>query len=143
MKTGTCRYCGQVIDIGWVEGIEKYEYAEADYLASRFCSCPDGRKYNDLEIAREEAGERREFTLANAKAIIEELFGEGSRSVGEIVVDNNVRDLIYELAEIVYDTDLGRATLTDSHGITAKVKMSSKGRLSISRNENNSVTQEA
>lgn len=142
METGVCKFCGQIIDTEWLRGINSwYELAEADYLASYLCTCPEGRKFKDAEDLLRDAEERRSMVLESAKCVIEELFGVSDGK--EIVVDEDVRDLLYELATMVYDTDLSKAQLTDRQGVTAKIKLTSRGRLSISRSESNSITQEA
>lgn len=142
METGVCKFCGQIIETGWLREISgKYEEAEPDYLASRLCTCPEGRQFNEQEEAREDAEERRAMVLESAKCVIEELFGVSDGK--EIIVDEDVRALLYELATMVYDTDLSKAQLTDRQGVTAKIKLTSRGRLSISRSESNSITQEA
>ena len=53
------------------------------------------------------------------------------------------RRLVRDAAELVYDGYLRTVSISDARGITAKLKMTSKNRLSISRHESSSISQEA
>lgn len=144
-EMGVCRYCGQCVEVYWLRCLdpERYEHAEADYLASRVCTCREAREFSSHEEAREQAEERRKLTLANADSIIDELFGTGAQESGEPVMHEDSRQLVREAAELVYDGYLRTVSISDTRGITAKLKMTSKNRLSISRHESSSISQEA
>lgn len=143
-ETGICRFCGQISEVGWMRDLfgERLKYAEADYLATRGCQCSEGRAFCDQEELREQKEERRAVTLAAADVVIDELFGNAAKEAGEMSVHEDVRHHIREAAEMVYDCTLQKAQVTDSQGITAKISLSSKGRLKISRHESTSVSQE-
>ena len=79
---------------------------------------------------------------AAADVVIDELFGDKAKEAGELSMHADVRHHIREAAEMVYDGYLQKAQVTDGQGITAKISLSSKGRLKISRSESMSVTQE-
>lgn len=144
-EMGVCQYCGQYVEVSWLRDLnpERYEYAEADYLASRICTCREAQEFSAREEAREQAEERRKLTLATADSIIDELFGSGAQGAGEVVMHEDSRRLVREAAELVYDGYLRTVSISDARGITAKLKMTSKNRLSISRHESSSISQEA
>lgn len=145
-ETGICRFCGQINDVGFTRELfgesERLRYAEADYLATRTCKCAEGRRFCDQEQARELAEERRAATLAAADNVIDELFGETAKKQGAVPMHEDVRHHIREASEMVYDCLLQKAQVTDRNGITAKIHLSSKGNLKISRHESMNVTQE-
>ena len=84
----------------------------------------------------------RKITLENAREIIDALFGPPAKESGLAVMNENVRDYVYEAAALVYDGDADRITVDDSDGITAKIKLTSKGQLRITRSQNFNVSQE-
>ena len=143
-ETGICRFCGQINDVEFTRELfgERFANVEADYLATRSCRCPEGRAFCDQEELREQKEERRATTLAAADVVIDELFGDKAKEAGELSMHADVRHHIRDAAEMVYDGYLQKAQVTDGQGITAKIGMSSKGRLKISRSESMSVTQE-
>ena len=143
-ETGICRFCGRINDVEFTRELfgERFAHVEADYLATRSCRCPEGRAFCDQEELREQKEERRATTLAAADVVIDELFGDKAKEAGELSMHTDVRHHIREAAEMVYDGYLQKAQVTDGQGITAKIGMSSKGRLKISRSESMSVTQE-
>lgn len=142
---GVCRYCGQYLEVSWLRELDpgRYEFAEAEYLASRTCRCADAQKFSEAEEARELAEERRAQTLAAADNIIDQLFGSGAQQAGETTMHEESRHLVREAAELVYDGYLRTVSIHDTHGVTAKLKMTSKNKLSICRCENSSISQEA
>lgn len=58
-ETGICRFCGQMVNVQWLRGFENHKDRDADYLASRFCGCPDSKKYAEAEQRREDAAAMR------------------------------------------------------------------------------------
>ena len=144
-EMGVCGFCGQYLEVSWLRELdpEKFENAEADYLAKRTCNCREAQNFKLKEEAREQAEERRALTLATADSIIDELFGTGAQQAGETTMHEDSRHLVREAAELVYDGYLRKVSISDTRGITAKLKMTSKDRLSICRCESSSVSQEA
>ena len=141
-ETCICRYCGLMVNVQWLRGFENHKDRDADYLASRFCGCLDSKKYAEAEQRREDAAAMRKITLENAREIIDALFGPPAKESGLAVMNENVRDYVYEAAALVYDGDADRITVDDSDGITAKIKLTSKGQLRITRSQNFNVSQE-
>lgn len=141
-ETGICRFCGQMVNVQWLRGFENHKDRDADYLASRFCGCLDSKKYAEAEQRREDAAAMRKITLENAREIIDALFGPPAKESGLAVMNENVHDYVYEAAALVYDGDANHITVDDSDGITAKIKLTSKGQLRITRSQNFNVSQE-
>lgn len=143
IETGICRFCGQVHNISFFRNLYRTKDAESDYIATRACNCPEGREFNNAEQAREDAEAEREFRLANAKEIIDELFGMSARESELDLTSEAFRNFIYEAAVMVYDGDIRTAQITSENGITAKIKFTSKDKLSITRSESFRLQQEA
>lgn len=143
IETGICRYCGQIHNISLFREIKDLYDAEPDYVATRVCNCPEAREFNNAEQAREDAEAEREMRLANAREIIDELFGASAREAELQLTTEEFRNFIYDAAVMVYDGKIRTAQITSSNGITAKIKFTSKDKLSITRSESFRLQQEA
>ena len=143
-EMGICKYCGQYLEVSWLRELdpEHFENAEADYLATRSCRCPEGRAFGEREETREMREKQRAIHLAAANVVIDDLFGNAAKEAGEMYMHEDVRHHISEAAEMVYDGLLKKAQVTDRQGITAKISLSTKGNLKINRSESMSVSQE-
>ena len=143
VENGICRFCGQIVNVGFRRQFFENKDYETDYIATRCCNCPEAREFNSAEQAREDAEAEREFRLANAKEIIDELFGMSARESELDLTSEAFRNFIYEAAVMVYDGDIRTAQITSNNGITAKIKFTSKDKLSITRSESFRLQQEA
>lgn len=132
---GVCRFCGQLVNIGKVDpGFE----GDADEWASQHCECAESQQYK-YEIRR---AQERKNDLERAGKRITDLFGSGAKVYGLEPVDDEILDLIYTAAVLVYDVKMKEATIAASSEIKAKISRTAKGKLQFARSDATTTKQE-
>jgi len=130
--TGICRHCGQIVNLAWIGNLKT---GDPEYLASRYCTCPDARKFNDAEEKREEAEAIRAIVLGNARKAIDDLFGPEAENIQRNPdirpMSEKLLGLLYELSEVTYDHEITKVGFTDVQGISVKMRRTAKGNLDI------------
>lgn len=118
---GVCRFCGQVI----VFTDRPKENVDADEAATRRCGCQEAVAYR-MEI---EEAEARKSAYRDAMTAVNELFSEGERPInGEAQLALN------QLVKLICDGWVDKADV-EADGVTAKLQITSKGNIRITRKE--------
>lgn len=127
--TGTCKHCGQSIALP-----EAYDTQEdADDAAGEMCSCPSAN------IAR-----RKRLQVEAAKDKVRQLFGEGAEELGfRPLAGEGAVDLLERTVEMIALGPISSATINVRGQCKAKLTVSTKGKIKVSRSEVNSCDLEA
>lgn len=116
--TGTCKFCGQMVQASGKEGLSQ---AEVEELATCRCGCEKSQEYA-----------KQKEQIQKAKARIAETFGSGAgeKALPEAIVSNLVSfvDIIAEKKMQAVTVDLGR-------GLKARVSRMAKGSIKVERTE--------
>jgi len=120
----TCRFCGQtkVVDLDVFP-----DPTAADEHVSRECGCHGAYEYRQ-ELEREQSLER-------AKKQIEDLFGKGAPGYGLLSAIDEVKEVLFEAARLVYDFKIKDLTVSISPCVKAKVSRSAKGKIVLNRSD--------
>ena len=118
---GVCRYCGQIVTF-----IDKpKEDIDADEAATRRCGCPEAVAYR-MELDEIEA---RKNAYRDAMAAVNELFSEGEKPI-----NSEAQLALHQLVKLICDGWVDKADVA-ADGITAKLQITSKGNVKITRKE--------
>jgi len=128
----SCRFCGQVQNIG--ASHIAYGIDESEYVA-RNCDCFDAKTYANSIMMHERKKSDRIFALENATEIIDEMLEDGAIGFGPVAVKGSARDMLINIAALIYDCELSGASLNVTEWITVKITRSSKGKLTLQRND--------
>ena len=109
LMTGTCKYCGQVVQLTRV--IESD--AEAEEEATMKCKCYEAEKYQKEK-------HRKKKALEN----VEKLFGSECESV---------QNLLKAAVEIIFNNEMEKITLSLYGGVKATISQNSKGEINVER----------
>lgn len=127
--TGTCKHCGQSITLP-----EAYDTQEAaDAAAVEMCACPSAT------IAR-----RKRLQVEAAKDKVRQLFGEGAEELGfRPLAGEGAVELLERTVEMIALGPISSATINVRGQCKAKLTVSTKGKIKVSRSEVNSCDLEA
>jgi len=122
IMTGTCKYCGQVVEIGG----GYYRQEEADITASEICNCWEAK-------AERTALEQ----IASARDNIQKLFGREAAESGLIPIEKpEPVELLNNLVELVARRHISSATVQLRGYCRAKVSLTPKLKIKVERAEN-------
>lgn len=129
ITTGVCKYCGQTSELG-----QAYETQEAaDEAASEICAC------TSATLAR-----RRAVQVEDAKDRVRQLFGEGAEELGFIpLADASAVEFLENAAALIATGPISSATINVRGRCKAKLTVSNKGKIKVSRSEVKSCDLEA
>ena len=127
--TGACKYCGQTAELG-----QAYDTQEAaDEAASELCEC------TSATIAR-----RRAAQVEDAKDRVRQLFGERAEELGFVpLADAPAVELLEQIAALIATGPISSATINVRGRCKAKLTVSTKGKIKVSRSEVKSCDLEA
>ncbi len=129
ITTGVCKHCGQMIELGGGYATQ----AAADAAAEELCDCAQAR------TARRMAAQ-----IKDARARVRQLFGEEAEKLGFIpLADDDAVELLERVAELIAIGPISSATLNVRGRCKAKLSISSKGKIKVSRSETKSCDLEA
>ena len=114
MTFGTCRYCGQVVNLDYEEETQ----AEADIAASEKCECYDARHERNL---------RKQITAAQNR--IRKIFGFAP------IADEEPLQLLNAIAEQTARGFITSATINVRGLCKAKITMTTKEKIKVERSE--------
>lgn len=129
ITTGVCRHCGQIQDLGGEYGTQE----EANAAAEELCDC------TTATIAR-----RKRAQVEAAKEKVRQLFGEGAEELGfRPLAGDGAVDLLERAVELIALGPISSATFNVRGQCKAKLTVSTKGKIKVSRSEVNSCDLEA
>lgn len=127
--TGVCRHCGQTIDLGAMYATQE----EADAAAEELCECPAAT------VAR-----RKRAQVEAAKEKVRQLFGDGADELGfRSLAGDGAVDLLERTVELIALGPISSATFNVRGQCKAKLTVSTKGKIKVSRSEVSSCALEA
>lgn len=118
---GCCKYCGQMVTLN-IPADKEYTEADLDTIASTRCDC---------QVAAET--KRREDRLNEAYKSIDEIFPE----------IEPVRNLMKQAAELISREEIDNISVKIDEVTSAKIKMTTKGKIRIERIRKNSAVKES
>lgn len=122
--TGTCRFCGQLINVDDIFDTQE----QADESAVELCECPGSK----TERTTKEQ-------IAGAKERVNQLFGLNAVDFGfEPVKEREPVVLLENIVELVARRCVSAAGIIIRGGCRAKVNISAKGKIKVERSETNS-----
>ena len=128
VTTGICRYCGQVIEVG-PHMLRK----DADKTATDVCSCPEAKIERNVTEQIEEARDR-----------VERLFGDSSEELGfKPIADKAPVSMLDDMVALIARRLISSATVQIRGQCKAKIGLTSKGKIKVSRSETRSYDLEA
>ena len=120
-ETGTCRYCGQVVNLDYEEETQ----AEADIAASEKCECYDARHERNL---------RKQITAAQNR--IRKIFGDDAAKLGfSPIAAEEPLQLLNAIAEQTARGFITSATINVRGLCKAKITMTTKEKIKVERSE--------
>ena len=122
---GTCRFCKQQRT---VEILQEWNKHEIDEAATELCDCNEATTYTYRKKRAEQA---------NTK--IKELFGEDN---GEVTVSAKVVNILYEAVIPICEELAAAVSIDVGNGVKAKISMTQKGTIKVTRTKTNSNTYE-
>lgn len=121
MTFGTCRYCGQVVNLDYEEETQ----AEADIAASEKCECYDARHERNL---------RKQITAAQNR--IRKIFGDDAAKLGfSPIAAEEPLQLLNAIAEQTARGFITSATINVRGLCKAKITMTTKEKIKVERSE--------
>ena len=121
MTFGTCRYCGQVVNLDYEEETQ----AEADIAASEKCECYDARHERNL---------RKQITAAQNR--IRKIFGDDAAKLGFApIAAEEPLQLLNAIAEQTARGFITSATINVRGLCKAKITMTTKEKIKVERSE--------
>lgn len=129
VTAGVCKHCGQMIELGGGYATQE----DADAAAEELCDCPTA------SIAR-----RKRAQVEAAKGKVRQLFGEGAEELGfRPLAGEGAVDLLERAVELIALGPISSATFNVRGQCKAKLTVSTKGKIKVSRSEVNSCDLEA
>lgn len=125
-QTGVCCFCGQMAQI---ETLFSWEQEKVNEAATEMCTCYGAKEYTRKKGQKERA----------CKAI-DEQFGQQD---GADEVDELIRDMLKEIAELIVEEKMNSATMDIGNGLKAKISITSKGYIKVERQKTEKAVQEA
>lgn len=125
--TGACRFCGQIADPGPNEIFESQR--EADDWATLNCTCNAAKAFAAIE-KQKIAGRNN----------VDSLFGESSD--GFSACDPVTVDFLKKAVDLVADEMIGTVTVVVAGDGKAKISLTGKKNIRVSRSQGRSVTLE-
>lgn len=123
LQTGACKFCGQITQIetdGW-------DAEKCDEACTELCDCTEAYIYTTRKAQKERAIEA-----------INEQFGQQS----ENAVDESVIDLLEQIAHMLVEHDIKKATIDIGNGLEGKLTTTPKGNIKVERTKKEKATQE-
>lgn len=124
-KTGTCRFCGQTAAR---EALEEWQQEEIDELVTETCECLEARLYANEKGQKERANER-----------IDLLFGKQSA----VAVKDAAVDLLHRAVDLICEGSISAVTIDIGNGVKAKINITSKGFIKVTRTKTDTSAYEA
>lgn len=123
MNYGTCRYCGQVVNLDYDEQTQE----AADFAASEQCSCDE---------AKRECGVRKRIDAAKDR--IRKIFGADAEKYGFQPVSAESLQMLDALAELTARGFITSAAVNVRGLCKAKITLTSKEKIKVERSETRS-----
>lgn len=123
MNYGTCRYCGQVVNLDYDEQTQE----SADFAASEQCSCDE---------AKRERGVRKRIDAAKDR--IRKIFGADAEKYGFQPVSVASLQMLDALAELTARGFITSAEVNVRGLCKAKITLTSKEKIKVERSETRS-----
>ena len=127
VTTGACRYCGQLQEVG-----PHPTQAAADETASEVCSCPGAKRERRVREQTEDAQEK-----------ITRIFGEEAESLGFRAAPEESVALLNLTVGLIARGFISSASLNLLGLCKAKLSITSKGKIKVSRSETRSFDLES
>ena len=128
VTTGICLYCGQLIEVG-PHMLQK----DANKTATDVCSCPEAKTERTVIEQIEDARDR-----------VERLFGDSSEELGfKPIADNAPVSMLNDIVALIARRLISSATVQIRGQCKAKIGLTSKGKIKVSRSETRSYDLEA
>lgn len=128
VTTGICLYCGQLIEVG-PHMLQK----DANKTATDVCSCPEAKTERTVTEQIEDARDR-----------VERLFGDSSEELGfKPIADNAPVSMLNDIVALIARRLISSATVQIRGQCKAKIGLTSKGKIKVSRSETRSYDLEA
>lgn len=124
MFIGSCKYCGQVVEVNHVCDSQE----EANELATKNCSCDAAKKARHIEES-----------VISAKAKLEELCGSESRFYGFSELSDETIAALENIIELIGSGIIGDTSCKVGLG-TVKISMNIAGDIKIKRSEARNYT---
>ena len=122
VTTGACRYCGQLQEVG-----PHPTQAAADETASEVCSCPGAKRERRVREQTEDAQEK-----------ISRIFGEEAESLGFRAAPEETVGLLNLTVGLIARGFISSANMNLLGLCRAKLSVTSKGKIKVSRSETRS-----
>lgn len=119
MMTGTCRFCGQFVQLDTDEELTK---PQAEEMATMTCNCEGAQEYQKEK-------QRKEKAMKNVSV----LFGEDAPM--EKRAGDGIVDILRAAVEEIYTGGLAKVTLNMRGGVKASISQNSKGEINVERTE--------
>ncbi len=117
--TGSCRFCGQIANVGYSFSTQE----EADEYATEHCSCTEA-------VIQRESREQ----IGYAKERVKQLFGADAKENGfSPVKEDAVISILNSIVESVANKKLNWATLRIKGGGKATITATANGRIRVQR----------
>ena len=127
VTTGACRYCGQLQEVG-----PHPTQAAADETASEVFSCPGAKRERRVREQTEDAQEK-----------ISRIFGEEAESLGFRAAPEESVALLNLTVGLIARGFISSANMNLLGPCTAKLSVTSKGKIKVSRSETRSFDLES
>lgn len=127
VTTGACRYCGQLQEVG-----PHPTQAAADETASEVCSCPGAKRERRVREQTEDAQEK-----------ISRIFGEEAESLGFRAAPEETVGLLNLTVGLIARGFISSANMNLLGLCRAKLSVTSKGKIKVSRSETRSFDLES
>lgn len=119
IRTGMCKFCGQVHAVDVEDGRGEPLQSDLDYQAMLLCDCETAKHAKLVEKSR-----------VNAHTNIDALFGEFEE----------VKDMLKMAADLIAKDEITGVTVTTDSKVTATVKAASAGQIKVERKETKKVS---
>ncbi len=138
-KFAACKFCGQFQDF---TGITIAWDADIIEVATRHCNCKQAKEYVERISAAEKAKQNRDYALYMAREAIEEILGESAIGNGRLPVREETKQLIMDVATLVYDRKLKGGVINITSCVKVKIAKTGKDKLVFKRDDSATLTQE-
>ena len=126
LRTGGCRFCGQMTTVKAPKG---WEEEKIDELATECCKCQEAEDYAYKKRRKERAIE----------AIIHQ-FGPYQETG---IIREGTMELLAEIADQVVEDKIQSGTIEIGEGLKAKISMTAKGAVKVERSKTEKEIKEA
>lgn len=126
IQTGGCIFCGQMAQI---ETMLPWGEEKLNEAATELCNCFAAKEYT-----------RKKGQKERAWKAIDKQYGN---QAGEVEIDESVRNLLKDVAEMIVEEKINSATVDVGNGLKAKISITSKEYIKVERSKTEKAVQEA